>query len=842
MRKTSVRRTIAALLVWLQISVLLVCAAPRAYAADAKALPVRNPVRERVLRFGSFGFTGDLEHQRDGIDYVLPYYYSDDFFAPSAVNPNATRKVMDFSDLENVSMATLTKAFALAICSSAENSVPADFSHKSKNGEQFFSDCGFKNVFVSPDFNKQTGKDTLGYMIASKPVTVWDTRTQTNRSFTLVAVGVRGGGYGAEWASNLTIGDPNSAAASGTYRHKGFSDGAAMVLRDLDAYLKDNRITGDVKYWVTGYSRSGAVANLAAGAITDAAAKYRTTRDDVYCYTYECAAGALASEDPDGTRYPNIHNILNAMDLVPRISPRAFGHGRLGVDYRMPFYANTTPEQNETYYARMRTVLPLVAAIPDIYNGAVTGIEGDPTADAVITDSDPAVYPYDRPVQIKSFQITNLLSGGLTQPVANENSHIAPAGGLMFDAFLDQFVDHFVTSRAWDAAFLKPEGLGWSSEDMTFDPMSHEQQYVKIYQAGMRDLAGALFKTPGMGFKSLGGAMDNITKALDLEALWNGLGLATHYSALSLGSPRYNYHVHEMIDPAATLVNKIVDVSGIFGEEDLPEVREAVKKLMPALIWLFCEDRVKNDGEYLGTLADNFSTIFVTHIPEMAVSWLMSLDDVYTSDYRTVTVPKATNITVREFREAYGETPSMTGDAPIIARVENGAVRASLDDRISVWTGTALDDSGKLVETVTIRYPGDLEARFDVTAAQGKSYADLYLKLDDLAPKETVNVRAICVRDDRGHITSDGIERLLTPDTTQSAKAVNADAASTALALGTRDTLRILASHGSNLPGSEAESTYAMELAARGPKPVWRDLAEGLRDRMDGVFAGLGKW
>ena len=420
----------------------------------------------------------------------------------------------------------------------------------------------------------------------------------------------------------------------------------------------------------------------------------------------------------------------------------------------------------------------------------------------------------------------------------SKRRHIAPAQGLMFDQFLDQFVEHFVTSRAWDAAYLKPEGLGWSSADMTYDPLSHEQQYVTVYQEGMRSLAGALFKTPGMGFKALGGAMDNITKALDLEALWNGLGLATHYGMLSLGSPRYNYHVHEMIGPATTLVTKIVDVSGIFDEADLPEVREAVRKLMPALIWLFCEDRVKNDGEYLGTLVDNFSTIFVTHIPEMAVSWLMSLDDVYTSDYREITLPKATNITVRDFRASYGETLSFEGDAPIIARVESGVVRFSLDDRLTVTTGSGTDDALRPLETVTIRYPGNLDLRFDITPAQGTRYEDLCLKLEDYAPQETVNVRAICTRDDRGHITSDGIEKLLTPDTTQSANAVNTEAANTAIALAGRDTLKILAFHGSNLPAAETESTYAMERSAAMPKQVWRDPMEGIAE----LFAGLGKW
>ena len=848
MTKTTQRR-IAVLLIWLQLFVLLTAAAPHAFALERAAeTPVRNAVREGVLRFGSFGFNGDTEHGRDGIDYVAAYYYSDDFFAPSAVNPNATRKVMEWRDLENPSMATLSKAFALAVCSTSENTVPVDWTHKSKNGEQFFADNGFSNVYISPDFNQQTGRDTLGYMIASKPITVWDARTQSNRSFTLIAIGIRGGGYGAEWASNLTIGDSDGPAGSdkslaGTYRHKGFSDGKDMVLADLDAYLAKNRITGDVKYWVTGYSRSGAVANLTAGALTDQAKKYHTSMEDIYTYTYEAAAGALASEDPDGTRYPNIHNILNPMDLVPRISPKQFGHARLGVDYRLPFYQNTTAEENTAYYTRMRTVLPEVAAIADIYNANYTGNEDDKTEDSVITDSDPEKYPYNRPIEIKSFKIANLLSGGFTQPVSNAASVIAPDEGLMYDQFLDQFLDRFVCSRAWDAAYLKRDGLGWSSENMTFDPLSHEFQYVRVYQRGLRSIAGALFKQPGKGLNSLGGAMDNITSALDLEALWNASGLAAHYALLNLGT-RYNYHVHEMIEPAVTLVNKIVDASGIFLPEDLNEVHAAVRIVMPALIWLYCEDHTRNNGEYLGTLMDNFSTIFVTHIPEMTISWLMSLDERYTCDYREITVPKATEIHVLEFREQYGETLSASGGASAIAVVKNGALSACIDDRVTVSAGKDRDDTGAVIDTVTIRFPGDMDLRFDVRPLQGVQFADMLVRAQDYAPYEVVNTHAVCRRDERGHIVSDGIERLLTPDTTPSAQKLNAEAARTAYAVTDRDTLRILAFHGSNQIAHPTDGTYAVTVDTVPANRVqfWRDPTPALRAKLEALFAGLPDW
>ena len=155
MSKT-LRRGLAVLLVWLQVIVLLAAAAPQVRAADV--MPVRNPVLERTQRFGSFGFNGDLKNGRDGTDYVLTYCYSDDYFSPSAVNPNATRKVMDWSDLEDLSMATLSKAFALSVCSTSEGSVPVDWSIKSKTARRSSPTAALRTSMSAPTSTARRGR------------------------------------------------------------------------------------------------------------------------------------------------------------------------------------------------------------------------------------------------------------------------------------------------------------------------------------------------------------------------------------------------------------------------------------------------------------------------------------------------------------------------------------------------------------------------------------------------------------------------------------------------------------------------------------------------------------
>lgn len=862
------KRSVAAVLVWLQIMMLLTVAAPQtlavedtaqpAQAAPAAAVmdaeteqqtPVLNPVIEGTVRFGSFNYTGDnggtkdnTNDDRDGVDYVSTFYYSDDYFSASAVNPNATAKVMDWTALEDRGMATLSKDFTIACYGSSENTFPTDWDHKDKNGLKFLEDCEFDYYASNSEFNMQTGADTVGAIYGSKVITVYDQTTGKNDTFTLIAVGVRGAGYGAEWASNLTIGNPDNAtlANSGKYRHYGFDSSADKVMAGLDEFLRDHPITTQkAKYWVVGYSRAGAIANLVAGTLSDDNySHYKTSKEHVYGYTYEAAAGALKTEDEFGTKYPNIHNILNKMDAVPLVSPALFNHIRLGVDYYLPYYKFTgTNDANpniETYYNNMYNTLKKVAVIADLYNGNVNqnrdsdGNLIDHTEDPTLTDANPNTYPYKSPVQIYSFGITNY-SSGFVETVSNSSSSIAKnysgfkgrGNGMMMDEFLNAFVPKFLESRSWDVKLIKSQYGGYNSDSMTYDWKSHEYQYVHYYQEALRTLAADALKNPGMGLSSLSGLKDKALSAVDFRALLQVGSLAYHYGLLNLGS-RYNYHVMSMIDPMTNLVNKVIEALDMFNEEDLDEVENSIATIMPVLTWLYCEDHSKNNAEYVGTVFANVGTILVTHIPELGVSWLMSLDDVFISDYREITLPKNANISMYLFRpgidDAYAkqidaEGVNAAGEATgaLVATVNGGVLADSKDARISV------SESG---ENVIIRYPGNLDIRFDVTATSD----DVNVQLADYAPANVVNVYSTAERATQQseaynvsnitdtHVVRDGIgeNSVMTPDTTQSAQDINTLSNGTEIPLKAGDTLQIMAWHGSNQVVGAYDATYAI--------------------------------
>lgn len=93
----------------------------------------------------------------------------------------------------------------------------------------------------------------MGYSLARKTLTLNGQRT------TLVALVLRGGGYGGEWASNFHTGD--------TSAHTGFVTPVAAVFASLKAYLARAGQGGAFKLWLGGYSRGSIIANLLAAKI-----------------------------------------------------------------------------------------------------------------------------------------------------------------------------------------------------------------------------------------------------------------------------------------------------------------------------------------------------------------------------------------------------------------------------------------------------------------------------------------------------------------------------------------------------------------------------------------------
>ena len=263
------------------------------------------------------GIKGTFKYPGDGRDYSATYYYSDSYFHET-------------SYFYNSHLATMS--LCLAMSAFGSNDVD-DYTLKMKNVEELFYNIGFTNFdhnytqFSNGGIVGKPNKDSIGAAAARKEITVDD------KDYTLIALAIRGGGYESEWASNFTLGE--------TGQHQGFSQARDHVISFLQNYIKEQGISGDIKIWITGYSRAAATANLVAGAINEGGVSLpgcNLKLLDLYAYTFGTPAGTtmLGSTGGVSPAYGNIFNIIYTYDPVTKVGPRDWKFTRYGRDKWLP--------------------------------------------------------------------------------------------------------------------------------------------------------------------------------------------------------------------------------------------------------------------------------------------------------------------------------------------------------------------------------------------------------------------------------------------------------------------------------------------------------------------------
>ncbi len=272
------------------------------------ALPVRAAEGPLVMD-GTFTYRSAF--LKDGSEAkMLPasYHYDENWFLAESTQYNH-------------SLATMSLSMAMAAAVEEPSSIG-----------DLFKALKFNDTTIS--YPKPT-EETIGYAIGSKVI------SGTDGPFTLVAVAIRGGDYGSEWADNMRVGTGDT--------HAGFRGAADQVLAGIATHVKDYSLTGKIKVWITGYSRGAAVTNLTAHDLNVAARAGQlpgVTEQDIYAYCFEVPAGvteaAVAAAPLDG----NIFNINNPMDMVPMIAPAYWGYTTYGVTYHYPAPATAYKDWN----------------------------------------------------------------------------------------------------------------------------------------------------------------------------------------------------------------------------------------------------------------------------------------------------------------------------------------------------------------------------------------------------------------------------------------------------------------------------------------------------------------
>ena len=257
-------------------------------------------------------------------DYSSRMYYDDSLFDGP-------------SDVYRPELATASLSFEMASFGSADEK---DYADKSRNAEDLLGKMGFSDFETNLFFREKPGTDSLGCCFARKQI----------GGRTMIACGIRGSNYGAEWASNLTVGTDTENGW-----HRGFKEASDIFLSSLQDYLSDKGIEGRIGLWMVGYSRAGAVCNLSAArmdeAIRDGEKLFgdgvELAREDVYAYCFE-PPPVVRTEDtsyPRSEVFGNIFCILNANDPVPLLL-RAFSFTRYGTD-KVLYDRINDPDYNE---------------------------------------------------------------------------------------------------------------------------------------------------------------------------------------------------------------------------------------------------------------------------------------------------------------------------------------------------------------------------------------------------------------------------------------------------------------------------------------------------------------
>lgn len=581
------------------------------------------PVVKGVVEFPA---TANDKGDREGA-----FYYSDGYFMGNTSYNNH--------------LATMSANLAMAAMYSnvGNDSEPYEYRDKSNNFRQLMSDIGCKDKDIHiNDYNvRRPTTSSIGVGIASKKI----------GDDTLVIIGVRGAGYEAEWASNVSIDQSGEAG--------GFSYAASLVYSELNKYLKNKGIDGKTaKFWISGYSRAGATSNLVAKRIVDA---YDNSGRRTFAYPIEAPKGGLRSEEKSGNNYNCIHNVLNTNDIVPWVAPGEMKFVRYGVDHFVP--GN------------------------DSSSGSYTPFSGyvDQKADNTITNYEVGSSTY----KTQKAKMLNQLKALNDDIVYDDYFHAASinyVSGAAFSRFDFQFIDessdHTYTPENFIPDFFKKfQAWGFdfnndsTSNRASSNPTITKGEQVRKNYAGMSVkssaastkgstfqeavalLCGIVFTMPGEQKAQLMNVTDGIVDRIGIS---NILSIYTRYinknfSALSNNNTFYDDC--ETIWKALTELSTEDEAKGYhslkeyMSEDELDEIHTALPALLYPLLTYIGYDYKYESQDQAGTLAYNAGRLIQNHYPEVAVSWIRSYDTYYTDsliggdDTKPVTIGSANRTT-----------------------------------------------------------------------------------------------------------------------------------------------------------------------------------------------------
>lgn len=303
-----------------------------------------NKAMDDYFAYAILHYNSTVKFTVDNVGIKADFRYNDTFFNQSSYIYN-----------HNLAKASIGLATAAMV------SDGGDYANKAPTAaKKLFEDIGFEN-YTPNGYNKKPTENSIACVFANKNIDA--TRTS------IVAIAIRGGGYEGEWSGNFNVGDSTI--------HEGFDIAKRTVISYLYDFLRTKKnneeiikYKDNVKFWVTGYSRSAAVANLVCSCLDKVSANSGMLDDGQACYLLDDFSFApkdiygYTFETPRNTRdtqaktniYQNIFNIVNRDDVVPRVAPAAWGYVRYGKDCYLPSIESMKPKKYNKLYEKMKEV------------------------------------------------------------------------------------------------------------------------------------------------------------------------------------------------------------------------------------------------------------------------------------------------------------------------------------------------------------------------------------------------------------------------------------------------------------------------------------------------------
>ncbi|MBQ7560565.1 MAG: Ig-like domain-containing protein [Synergistaceae bacterium] len=601
----------------------------------AAVLLVISPVNAEII---SGGYTVNSEHydlikrvfkfpsavsvKNDGLDVDIDiparFYYSDGFFAEDPYKYNT-----------HLATASLCLAMAGFYSNEGGTGKLADYSNKWVNIYQFMQDIGVNagDIFRNNYNSIQPQTDSIGVTIGSK---------QLKNGRKLIIISIRGSNYEKEWASNVTLGTSGEA--------QGFANAADIVFESINNYINNKSLaqeinSGQIDFWISGYSRAGATTNLTAKRLID---KYVTKGGNrVFAYCNEAPQGGITSAENSNSDYTCIHNIINKNDLVPYVAPKNMSFKRYGVDHYIPgsdanytggnsdnaFY-EADSGQYSTIKNKMRT--HLAAINPNIK-----------FSDSFTT--------YGIDTGVFSF--------------FNDKKFIKTGDFLLMNNFLDPFLDRLIE---------------WSG--------TNREKYVSNLQTAFRDYMAIIYDASTAQIELLN---ERLRKLWDIDVGKSDVIGIVWYALGEWDKPDFKhkeYYTNKLINLLEK--NKCYDALKLTNSVKDKLMRIDLPKILDFIMTFASVDYRNNLYSTKGltqilTFANNSKNISMNHYPEVILAWLRAQDSLYDNETSQVTAKNYTPVQISLLNNNSSDVITNIAEIPELFIERGSDPKAALPDKVT---------------------------------------------------------------------------------------------------------------------------------------------------------------